>query len=630
MQSTVVFRRAQEEDAAVIAKLRQEIWSTTYRGIYPDHMIDQFDYAWHTKKDAQRIKSPAYAVYLMIQEDHLIGYITLHISAPAHLLSLYLRQEYQHRGIGCCAFAFIREVFQTLGVSTFTCECQPDNEQAMAFYRRCGGHVVGEDLNNEESWQNSVTFQFDVKRKTGPVIRAIRTMDECIEFVRSFHGDAQFSDPMLTNEEQFQTNLVRCVEHPDQHRALGVYLGEKLIGLFTFLVLPEERYLEMLVGLSRDCRAYAEMFCYLERHYPGYSADFVFNPQNHLWKQLLEERNAEFEPEQQKMVLVVPVTDIDTSGVELFTPEYQESYLSMHHQETYWTGEKVLAAADRFRVFLAIHEGKVVGYLDVTYCYEQNEPYDLFVLEAYREMGFGRKLLAQALKCNGPKGMMAMVDVEAVAAIRLFESVGFQRTEQENNVTAHWTVPDVPKSLYHVSAISGLTELIPSVSSHGKPYVYAVADLTTGLLFGAKHDDFDFILDTSTDGITEIYECYPGAFQRTYQGKNCSVYEVSGEGFLAGQTPWDAEMVCVDTVPIQREMVVPDLYHRLLQEERNGTLIVHRYVQSTEYKQTISQHIVDRLIRFDALNQMGEDLRFQRYYSRIIEALRSAMDGHLL
>ena len=77
-------------------------------------------------------------------------------------------------------------------------------------------------------------------------------------------------------------------------------------------------------------------------------------------------------------------------------------------------------------------------------------------------------------------------------------------------------------------------------------------------------------------------------------------------------------------------MVVPDLYHRLLQEERNGTLIVHRYVQSTEYKQTISQHIVDRLIRFDALNQMGEDLRFQRYYSRIIEALRSAMDGHLL
>ena len=442
MQSTVVFRRAQEEDAAVIAKLRQQIWSTTYRYIYPDDMIDQFDYVWHTQKDAQRIKSPAYAVYLMMQEGHPIGYITLHISAPAHLLSLYLRQEYQHRGIGRRAFAFIREVFQEQKVSTFTCACQPDNVHAMTFYRRCGGRVVGKDLSNEESWQNSVTFQFDVKRKTGPVVRTIQSMDECIEFVRGFHGDAQFLDPMLTNEEQFQINLVKCVEHPDRHCALGVYLGEQLIGLFTFLVLPEEQYLEMLVGLSRDRRAYAEILCYLERHYPGYSADFVFNPQNHLWKQLLEERNAEFEPEQQKMVLDVPAADLDTSGVELFTPEYQEPYLFMHHQETYWTGEKVLAATDRFRVFLAIYKGRVVGYLDVTYCFEQNEPYDLFVLEKYRRMGFGRKLLAQALKCNEPKGMMAMVDVEAVAAIRLFESVGFQRAEQENNVTAHWMVPE--------------------------------------------------------------------------------------------------------------------------------------------------------------------------------------------
>lgn len=35
-----------------------------------------------------------------------------------------------------------------------------------------------------------------------------------------------------------------------------------------------------------------------------------------------------------------------------------------------------------------------------------------------------------------------MVDVEAVAAIRLFESVGFQRVKQENNVTAHWMIPE--------------------------------------------------------------------------------------------------------------------------------------------------------------------------------------------
>lgn len=274
------------------------------------------------------------------------------------------------------------------------------------------------------------------------MIRTIQSMDECMEFARSFDGDTRFSDPMISNEEQFQRNLVNGIKGQRGHCALGVYQGEQLIGLFTFLILPEERYLEMLVGLSRDRRAYMEIFRHLEQQYSGYCADFVFNPRNYLWKELLEAEHAEFESEQQKMVLNVPVTGIDTSGVELYTPQHKEQYLSIHHQETYWTGEKILSATDRFRVFLAIHEGKVVGYLDVTYCFPTNEPYDLFVLEQHRGMGYGRKLLAQALKLNRPNGMMAMVDVDAVAAVHVFESVGFQRAKHENNITAHWTVPE--------------------------------------------------------------------------------------------------------------------------------------------------------------------------------------------
>lgn len=284
-----------------------------------------------------------------------------------------------------------------------------------------------------------------MKREGDIVIRTIQSMDECMEFARSFEGDLQFSDPMLSNEDQFQRNLVNGIKGQHGHCALGVYQGERLIGLFAFLILPAERYLEMLVGLSRDRLAYIEIFRHLEQHYPGYCADFVFNPRNDLWKKLLESRHAEFEPEQQKMVLGAPVVGIDTAGVERYSTKYQEQYLSIHHRETYWTGERVLAAIDRFRVFLAVHEGKVVGYLDVTYGFPTNEPYDLFVLEPYRRMGYGKKLLALALKFNQPNGMMAMVDVDAVAAVRLFESVGFHRAEHENNLTAHWTVPDQKK-----------------------------------------------------------------------------------------------------------------------------------------------------------------------------------------
>jgi len=95
-------------------------------------------------------------------------------------------------------------------------------------------------------------------------------------------------------------------------------------------------------------------------------------------------------------------------------------------------------------------------------------------------------------------------------------------------------------------------------------------------------------------------------------------------------TNWDAELVCENDVPVHNEILVQDLYSRLLDEEAKGNLIINRYKYSIEYKKLISEHIVDRLIRFDALGRLETDARFQKYYKNIIEALLSIMDGHLL
>ena len=51
--------------------------------------------------------------------------------------------------------------------------------------------------------------------------------------------------------------------------------------------------------------------------------------------------------------------------------------------------------------------------------------------------------------------------------------------------------------LYHVSQHRGLTTLRPQISTHGNAYVYAVDNIVTGLLFGAKKDDFDFFIYTN-------------------------------------------------------------------------------------------------------------------------------------
>ena len=110
-------------------------------------------------------------------------------------------------------------------------------------------------------------------------------------------------------------------------------------------------------------------------------------------------------------------------------------YCVIHGKDMYWTGEKIAAAPEKFRTFLAINQGRVIGYLDVTHCFEENEPYDIYVLPEYRRKGYGRKLLAKALDCNQPRGMMLLVETDNTAAIRLYELMNFKTVPGQNSLT---------------------------------------------------------------------------------------------------------------------------------------------------------------------------------------------------
>lgn len=271
------------------------------------------------------------------------------------------------------------------------------------------------------------------------MIRPVKTYEECRAFAAGFQGDPCFSAPMLSSEEQVQCNLVRPIENPDRHCVFGVYREETLIGLFAFLVIRDEQYAEMLVGLSWEKSAYQEALQYLEQHFPGYGVDFVFNPGNSLLREQLRLRKADFEPEQQKLVQEAPAPKIDTTSIVPLSSQYAKQYCAIHNKDMYWTGEKVAQAQDRFHTFLAVHDGRVVGYIDVTCTFKENEPYDLLVLEEYRRMGYGRKLLAKALEANAPNAMSVLVDADNAPAIRLYASMGFAK--RQTILAAHWTVP---------------------------------------------------------------------------------------------------------------------------------------------------------------------------------------------
>ena len=264
------------------------------------------------------------------------------------------------------------------------------------------------------------------------MVREIDSFDSYEEFINGFSGNSDFADPHFEFDHQ---NLYGSLKK-DNRKAYVVTEGETVKGFFVWMILPDEKYIEMLIGLSKEEMSIREMLAFIEHEYQGYQMDFVINPRHHVLCDVLISKNAKFEEEQQWMVWEKETENQYPYNIVLLTQEYEAQYIEKHNKDTYWTAEKVIKAKDRFRVFLAIHEEKVVGYIDVTYCYEKNEPYCIWVDSEYQRMGYEQALLQAAIKMNQPNQMMVLADVHHDDEIEMLESIGFVPVVGTNSVYA--------------------------------------------------------------------------------------------------------------------------------------------------------------------------------------------------
>ena len=182
--------------------------------------------------------------------------------------------------------------------------------------------------------------------------------------------------------------------------------------------------------------------------------------------------------------------------------------------------------------------------------------------------------------------------------------------------------------LYHVSKTSDLKIIEPRKSTHKIPYVYAIENVDTALLFGAKKDDFDFILN-EIDGKPVVYECYKDAFKEIYSNKSCSIYELDDEGFMKGKTSWEPELVSEHPTVVFREIKIDNLYDYLMEEVKADNIILNLYKSSKEYKSMISNHILDRIIRFEVLDRKIPDKLISKF-PKLINQIKKIKNGEYL
>ena len=147
-------RKTTKNDVEELSRLKQIMWMQTYRGIYSDDVIDNFDYEKHKNKFLKLIDNPDINFYVVESDNKLIGYMTYGLPTrpfrdyEQEIGLLYLLKEYQRNGIGRELFNIAFNGIKEKGYKEFFISCNKYNINAQAFYKKMGGEVIYIDEDN--------------------------------------------------------------------------------------------------------------------------------------------------------------------------------------------------------------------------------------------------------------------------------------------------------------------------------------------------------------------------------------------------------------------------------------------------------------------------------------------------
>lgn len=261
------------------------------------------------------------------------------------------------------------------------------------------------------------------------MIKRLNDITECLEWMDDLIGDEALSTPFCGRDR------ILSILGKGNNLLLGTYEAERLIGVFCLMVIDAEKYIETLFLYTREELAYEDLLAYLSKEYHGYETWFVFNPKNPVLKNFLSRKRAFFYEEQRYMEYKGAEKE-NISGIISYDDLYKDEYISIHSNEGYWDGEKVLEKQSDFHIFLCIRDNKLVGYIDLSKGKDTNEIMDIRVLSDYQNCGIGAMLLKKAIFANKGSRLVLTVDTDNAPANHLYEKLGFEEIPANNAVTA--------------------------------------------------------------------------------------------------------------------------------------------------------------------------------------------------
>lgn len=153
----ISYRLAEYKDCLDLAIVKKQVWNTTYRGIYPDESLNNFDIDRNVTIFEKIIDNPNINLFVVFDREIVIGFMDIgspfkpYMNFKQELGLLYILEEYQRRGIGKLLLNVARDIVRANGYNEFLVSCKRKNVNGQRFYEAMGGIKINiDDLINTE------------------------------------------------------------------------------------------------------------------------------------------------------------------------------------------------------------------------------------------------------------------------------------------------------------------------------------------------------------------------------------------------------------------------------------------------------------------------------------------------
>ncbi len=90
----IEYRKANIDDCYAIAELKGVVWNTTYKGIYSDETLANYDIERNERTFRQIVNNPDIEMYVAIDNGRIIGFMTC--GKPYKMYKLYAAKEMKY------------------------------------------------------------------------------------------------------------------------------------------------------------------------------------------------------------------------------------------------------------------------------------------------------------------------------------------------------------------------------------------------------------------------------------------------------------------------------------------------------------------------------------------------------